>query len=79
MAGLSNDWLSVLEPEFKKEYYKQLFYFVKNEYETKFEKYDITHVIVMNNSKLNMFISRNDDYEQIYNDDYFSIYERNVD
>lgn len=35
MAGLSNNWLSVLEPEFKKEYYKQLFYFVKNEYETR--------------------------------------------
>ena len=48
-------------------------------YETKFEKYDITHVIIMNNAKLNMFISRNDDYTQIYHDDYFSIYERNVD
>lgn len=35
MAGLSNDWLPVLEPEFKKEYYKQLFYFVKKEYETR--------------------------------------------
>ena len=35
MAGLTNDWLPVLEPEFKKEYYKQLFYFIKNEYATR--------------------------------------------
>ena len=35
MAGIANDWLPVLEPEFKKEYYKQLFYFVKKEYETR--------------------------------------------
>lgn len=34
MAGLQNDWLPVLEPEFGKEYYKQLFYFVKKEYNT---------------------------------------------
>ena len=34
MAGLQNDWLPVLEPEFGKEYYKQLFYFVKEEYST---------------------------------------------
>ena len=32
MAEISNDWLPVLEPEFKKDYYKQLFYFVKKEY-----------------------------------------------
>lgn len=48
-------------------------------YETKFEKYDITNVITYNNSKLNMFISRNDDYKQLYKDDHFVIYERNVD
>ena len=47
-------------------------------YENKFEKYDITHVIVVNNAKLNMFLSRNNDYKEIYKDDYFVIYERNV-
>ena len=47
-------------------------------YETKFEKYDITHVIVVNNAKLNMFLSRNENYEQLYKDDIFVIYERNV-
>ena len=32
MAMIDNDWLEVLQPEFKKEYYKELFYFVKEEY-----------------------------------------------
>ena len=47
-------------------------------YETKFEKYEITHVIVVNNAKLNMFLSRNENYKQLYKDDNFVIYERNV-
>ena len=47
-------------------------------YETKFKDYGITHVIVVNNSKLNMFLSRNDSYKQMYKDDDFVIYERNV-
>ncbi len=45
-------------------------------YETKFESYDITHVITVKNSKLNMFLSRDDNYKQLYKDDYFVIYER---
>lgn len=32
MAMIDNDWLSVLEPEFKKKYYRELFHFVKKEY-----------------------------------------------
>lgn len=47
-------------------------------YETKFEQYQITHVIVVNNAKLNMFLSRNEHYKQLYKDDYFVIYERKV-
>ena len=47
-------------------------------YETKFEKYDITHVIIVNNAKLNMFLSRDEKYKQLYKDDNFTIYERNV-
>lgn len=35
MAMISNDWLEVLEPEFRKPYYKSLYEFVKNEYATK--------------------------------------------
>ena len=45
-------------------------------YEDKFEKYNITHVIVVKNAKLNMFLSRNDDYKELYEDNNFIIYER---
>ncbi|MCM1189409.1 MAG: uracil-DNA glycosylase [bacterium] len=34
MAMINNDWLSVLEPEFHKPYYRQLYRFVLNEYNT---------------------------------------------
>lgn len=46
-------------------------------YEDKFEKYGITHAIVVKNAKLNMFLSRNDKYKQLYDDDKFVIYQRN--
>ncbi len=45
-------------------------------YETKFDTYKITHVITKSNSKLNMLLSRDDKYKQIYKDDNFIIYER---
>lgn len=35
MGMLENDWLEALEPEFHKPYYKNLYEFVKNEYNTK--------------------------------------------
>ncbi len=35
MAGITNDWLPVLEVEFKKPYYRQLYLTVKKEYETR--------------------------------------------
>ena len=34
MAAINNDWLDSIESEFKKEYYKNLYYFVKSEYAT---------------------------------------------
>lgn len=46
-------------------------------YETKFDEYDITHAIVVKKAKLNMFLSRNSDYKELYSDDNFVIYERN--
>ena len=47
-------------------------------YEDVFEKYDITHVITYENSKMNMIITKTNDphYKQLYKDDYFVIYER---
>lgn len=32
MPGISNDWLNVMEPEFHKEYYKSLYFYVRDEY-----------------------------------------------
>lgn len=47
-------------------------------YEDKFESYGITHVIVKRNSKLNMLLSRNDKYKQLYVDKSYVIYERTI-
>ena len=48
-------------------------------YENKFGEYDITHVLIRKNSKLNMFISRNDKYIELYGDNNFVFYQRNED
>lgn len=45
-------------------------------YEDTFEKYDITHVITYKNSKLNMLLSKDDKYLELYSDKKFVIYER---
>ena len=45
-------------------------------YEDKFESYGITHVIIKRNSKLNLLISRDDNYKELYKDDNFCVYER---
>ena len=45
-------------------------------YENKFEQYDITHVIIKKGSKLNMFLSRDDNYKELYSDKNFVVYER---
>ena len=47
-------------------------------YEDKMTEYGITHVLMYKNAKLNMFISRDENYKEIYVDDYFCIYERNT-
>ena len=44
-------------------------------YETKFEEYGFTHLIMTKDAKLNMFVSRNDKYKEIYSDDNFVVYE----
>jgi hypothetical protein len=45
-------------------------------YEETFEKYKITHVILKTNTKLNMLISRDENYKELYKDNSFVIYER---
>ena len=45
-------------------------------YEDKFAEYNITHVITGKKTKLNMFLSRNENYIELYSDDHFVIYRR---
>ena len=49
---------------------------VNKYYEDEFEKYGITHLIIPKNTRLNIFISRDDSYKQLYKDDHFLVYER---
>ena len=49
-------------------------------YENTFNDYDITHVLIRKNTKLNMFLSRDDDhYIELYSDDNFVFYKRVTD
>lgn len=41
-----------------------------------FKKYEITHIITSTNSKMNLFISKDENYNKLYEDDNFVIYER---
>ena len=45
-------------------------------YEDTFEDYDITHIILYKNSKLNMLLSKDDKYTELYSDEKFIIYAR---
>ena len=50
---------------------------VSSYYENKFEQYDITHILIRDNTKLNMLISKDsEDYKKLYSDDNFVLYER---
>lgn len=45
-------------------------------YDEIFDKYNITHLLIPNNTRINLFISRDSNYEQLYKDDNFVIYSR---
>ena len=46
-------------------------------YENTFKEYDITHVLIRKNTKLNMLLSRDKEhYKELYSDDNFIFYER---
>ena len=50
---------------------------VSSYYENKFEQYDVTHILIRNNTKLNMLISKDTEgYKKLYSDDNFVLYER---
>lgn len=52
---------------------------ISTDYDEKFEQYGITHVLTYKNAKLKMLIEDNSKYTQIYEDERFTIFERNTD
>lgn len=68
-------------PEFNE---KDIFYDALNiaglgvYYEDKFEEYGITHVITNADSKLKMLLEKDNNYTDIYQDEYFWIFQRNI-
>lgn len=46
------------------------------DYDKKFEEYGITHIITEEDSKLKMVLEKDDDYDIIYGDEHFVIFER---
>ena len=69
-------------PEFNGDKNKDIFSdFIKTSslsmhYEELFTKYDITHIIIPNNSKMSVFITKDDNYKELYKDSNFAVYER---
>lgn len=45
-------------------------------YEDIFDKYEITHLLIPSNARMNTFIKKDDNYKELYKDDNFVIYER---
>lgn len=46
------------------------------DYEDKFEEYGVTHIVIEKDSKLKMLLEKDDNYNKIYNDDFFYVFER---
>lgn len=47
-----------------------------SDYEYEFSSYGVTHVITYSNSKLNAQLEKDSNYNELYSDNYFTIYER---
>ena len=47
---------------------------IEDNYEETFEKYDITHIIIKNDSFLYQILRLNHNYKELYSDKYFTIY-----
>ena len=49
-----------------------------NDYEEKFEHYGITHLLIYRNSTLDKVLRLDTNYNELYKDDIFILYQRNV-
>ena len=50
--------------------------FRSRNYEKDFEKYDVTHVLVEKKEMLFLILSKDSHYKVLYNDQYFTLFER---
>ena len=48
---------------------------ITDDYEEKFDKYDVSHVLIENDSYFYRILSKDEDYKIIYNDDFFTLFE----
>ena len=69
-------------PEFDEEQKRDIFSDFLNinglskDYETAFEGYGITHVLIPTGATMNKFLSKDENYKELYSDNYFVLYER---
>ncbi|MCI9063187.1 MAG: glycosyltransferase family 39 protein [Clostridia bacterium] len=49
----------------------------KENYMNIFKKYNITHALIKKDDIIDVYISKDDNYREIYQDDYFKLYEKN--
>lgn len=52
--------------------------YIASNYQTKFEFYGITHILIYKESALNDVLKNDDDYPTLYEDDNFVLYEKNA-
>ncbi len=45
-------------------------------YKDVFNKYQFTHILLKNNTLIDVYIKYDDDYKEIYSDDYYTLYEK---
>ena len=69
-------------PEFDEEQKRDIFSDFLNinglskDYETAFEGYGITHILIPTGATMNKFLSKDENYKELYSDNYFVLYER---
>lgn len=50
--------------------------YISQKYKPIFDKYNFTHVLVKRSEPLNVFISQDEDYKKIYEDEYYVLFEK---
>jgi len=54
------------------------YYYMPNHYQQKFNEYQITHALVYKENDMHHQLQKDDNYQPIYDDEYFILYERKI-